>query len=374
MADAMTSLGKAGEVRSAMSLVNQTVRGLAETTGYRMPATARDASFDAHFAVMMCKPILAPTSMSGKVPTPIEVQRSFASTIPGAISTALSNRGPLDNIGSISLAIGDDHVAIKIGKNESISVRDDFFFRLALDVATMEQPSATALDAYQTAISGLVRPALLNLYRQFTTAKACTPREVQGIASAGPYWWEPYPLQLTCGALGVGSGVPFADLVQALVAPTALPSKEDFEAARGALADALVRAAIMQRAQEELHARYARIRPTERCFAPGSDYIDKVMGSMMIDVGSTQQTTSVKMKHPEPNFAIGGDAPYRGSSGNAHTIFDMGGSERPLTIERGARVTPPDLQTKSFMLRFNVRGIGCGTNFYCLRPDEPGPL
>lgn len=371
----MTVISKANDQLSIMALTSRSVNSLIHSAGYRMPASPGEEKYHVYYGVMMCKEILAPNNFGSRQPTVNEVQKALVQDIPGDISDALVNQKDLDKIETFSIYSTNDTVRVRLGKSESHSLKTDFFFKLAEKVALIDQPSSNALDKYLEDMGNLAPSELNTLYQQFPVATRCISSQITGVVSPHAnrkFWWEAYPMQLTCKSIGGSSGTEFKQAVTRLFAPTEVPKQNDFLDARDQVVAILYRTAVIQQVQEKMQTELVNLRPKDRCFDPSMDYVDKVMGSLLINVGGAQQSNTLTMVHPEPYFAIGGDAPYRDSNGNHYTIFNASSGVLPLTLERGGATPALDLNSKSFLLNFKVRGVGCAQNPYCLL-EQRGP-
>ena len=137
-----------------------------------------------------------------------------------------------------------------------------------------------------------------------------------------------------------------------------------FQAEKNEVVSRLIASAIMNQVQNELHNNTVNSRQQLSCVPSSGDYIDKIMGSIVFDLKKANKTR-YQMIHPEGNFAIGGDKPYRSGSGDAYTVFGMSGGGTPIESIPGKTPDFKDISTKALDLNFKVRGVGCSKNIYC---------
>lgn len=356
-----------GSQTSIMTLTRNAMRGLTRNTGFRMPAQAGSLRKDAHFGIMMCDAVLG--NAGSNMPVAYEVMQSFSEGVPNAVAAELEQGGPLSSMQKFALNVDSAGVSIDVVQSGNHSVQNDPLFSLAKDLQNLQFPqNVDDIDAYREAIADRLDnnngpgPALSQLAQDFVTKPSCA--QVYGVINnAANYWWEPFPMQLACAQL---NGI--AALLSQLRDPASLPSQADFIETRQKIIERLVKAAFVQNAERAFNTQYASAQQTTRCFNPDRQYVDSVMGSLLIDVGGSAASNTLNMIHPEPYFAIGGDAPYRNATGNQYTIYAASSSARPTTIERGIVAAAPALQNRSFLLNYRVRGVGCGQNWYCQLP------
>lgn len=343
---------------SIMTLTANAVRGLSKHTGFRMPAQTAAVKKDAYFGIMMC-PLGVLGTNTGNIPTAATIMQALADSIPASIPNLGDNGDPVNSMQKFSLNIESNRVGIEFEQSGNISLQDDALFLMAKDLQNFNYPgNAASIDDFRQVLNQMLGVNLLNLAEAFRNKSRCA--EVPGVISSSQYWWEPFPLQLACEHL---AGV--VATLDKLRTAESLPSEAEFIESRQNMIKQLFKAAVVQRAEQALQAQTAALRPKNRCFDPSQPYVNKVMGSLLIDVGGSASANTLNMIHPEPLFALGGDAPYRTANGNAYTVYAASGAAKPLTIERGIEAASSSLMSRSFLLNFRVRGIGCGQNWYC---------
>lgn len=364
----MTNLGHKGSTQKIISLMNDAYQSLASNTGYSMNAEPNPPKFSARFGVLMCKNIQSPSSTAQAFPMAHEVSRTFKSAVLSAIDKAIDDSTNIDQLDKFTVSSDEDGVKIKISGNGVSSVTSDSFFQLAKSIRDAPFPDkAEDVGKYQQEIPQAVRDQLLALHNQFYGRRSCTKADISAVQASGTFKWEAFSLQLTCYALSKFNGQTLDELIKAFLLPVNLPEKKDYEATQDRLAKILTRAALMQQSQIAFQATYNR--PKDTCFSSSSGYISKVMGSLPMNVTEGKATHSVTMTHPEPSFAIHEiDTVYSGTMGNYNAIFGM--SSEPFAdfiLTQGKVSTSKSLLSKSYLLRFNVRGIGCSNGpIYCL--------
>ncbi len=354
----LTAIGKKGAVVSISQLVNNSLNSLASTVGYRMTSAGPAAKHELYYAVLMCRNTVNPSNAALALPQPYDVGKSFQNRVLPDIEAAVLSANKIESLKNFGLS--SDENGVKINANGGpLSVANDPFYLLATSVMALVFPTAaTDVPTYQQALAGPVWDKLSTLHGQFYGKANCIRSEITGVENSGPFPWELTPLNLSCMALSAYNGVSLDVTMKAFLMPANLPTEPEFIAAQLELAKALSKAAMMQQSQIAFASSYKR--PKDTCFVNNQLYVNKVMGSQPINIVPGKSSVSSTMVHPEGSMAIGEVEKYRGANGNYNTIFKMSTEPfQPLILTEGQVATPDSVLTKSYLLRFNVRGIGC---------------
>ncbi|WP_141734217.1 hypothetical protein [Oligoflexus tunisiensis] len=370
--ETLAEIGKQGNTRNILEMVNESLTSLSMSAGFRMTASTPQ-NYNLYYSVMMCKNVLNPSSTSQSFPKPHTVTRSLQSAALSTIDSALTAATAVSSLEKFTVATDVDGVKLTVGSGAG-TIANDYFYKLAQAVSALPFPAAaTDVTTYQQALAGDVWNRLAGLHSQFYGKATCSRNDITGIEPTGKFDWEPYPMQLTCLALSGLDGKNLDTILKGFLMPAALPTEAQFLASQLEVAKVLTRAALMQQSQIALSNTYQR--PKDNCVADNQLYLNKLLGSQPINVASPKSSHSASMKHPEGSFAMGTINKYKGSNGNFNSVFGMSTETfQPMLLTQGQPTTPPSVMTKSYLLRFNVRGIGCLGIFYCKNDKDGGPI
>jgi hypothetical protein len=369
------------------------IKGLAALPSYSMKAGGGSSeNYRMFLGAMMC---FEPGGDITKVPVknqgtydlmPAMTSASFAKDVYNSI------QAQADSIGNKSWSGIESHMQLSLGvkrdDSESsggvkadmgsgpIDVRGDLA-RLAERVRQFDFPSLPAADPLTALKKALDDASFADDLRQLGSALDSADKcsDVRhGVSDREKYAWEPYPMQLTCKALNDGEKGKFSATVRAFLQPDSA-SENDFKEKRKAVVRLLVMGAQMQNAQAYVQNKINDgdndwEMPKQRCFNGATPMIDYTMQSIVIQIPTVESAEYTPI-HPEPDFAIGGSAPY---SNDSHTVFGMTGTNpdtAALKLERGAPKVEPTYMPATMRLNMKVRGIGCASNVYC--QNEYGP-
>jgi len=339
---------------------------------YQMPsASPAQEQFNLFAGVMMCKTVINPAPVAhdpNKVSmTMADLKISLLSKATSALSSA-KDWNALSNQLNVKFTNAQDSINAQIGSSGSASLGSDTFSSLAQAIYSFPNPtidpkSTDPLGDFTKAINKAPFKSQLNSLAADLAGKA-TCVEVNGVDPTKKFSWEPFPMQLTCGALNANAGLQAA--ANAFFSPTAVPASDSlFTQSKQAILVPIIAGAVMQNAQLDYNSQ-ADALPKQTCIQ-GSPYIEKVMGSAVFP--AKPAAAQIIMTHPEPYFAIGGYTAYYGS--DHYTVFNMtspvADDSFAAQIIRGASSTtaPAVNLPASIVMTFNVRGVGCGTNVYC---------
>jgi hypothetical protein len=361
--ETLNEIGRQGESRNILAMVNESLASLSTSAGFHMTA-ATPQKYDLYYGVLMCKNIMNPSSTSQPFPKPHAVTSSLQNAALSVIDSALTSATAITSVEKFAVATDADGVKLTVGSGGE-SIANDYFYKLAQAVAALPFPaSATDVTSYQQALAGDVWNKLAGLHSQFYSKATCSRNDITGIEPTTKFDWELYPMQLTCLALSGMDGRNLDNIIKGFLMPAELPTAAQFQAAQLEVAKVLTRAALMQQSQIALNKTYKR--PKDNCVADNEIYLNKLLGSHPINVASMKTSHSAFMRHPEPMFAMGQFLTYTGAKGNYNSIFNMSMAPfEPMPLTQGQPKAPVSLMTKSYLLRFNVRGIGCLGVFYC---------
>jgi len=358
-----------GAAVEILATTNTTMGLMTQLSGYRMNAVSSSKDeFRVFLAGMMCKTVTSPDTVKHD---PVKVSSEMSNLkdrIGSAIHSAVQSASSWADVKSaVTVAITDQADSIKgtVGSGNAIGLGTDDPAKWAQQVFELTKPSASDLDGYKGAMSGnSVLGEVKAFAAEFDSKATCA--EVSKVDPAKKYPWEPYALQLTCAAYNKDEPGKLGKLVADLMSPSALPSDADFKAKKLAVAEALAAGSLMQATQIAFRDRNDPV-PKQRCFQdPSTVYIEKVMASILFR--ATPGSPEYTMSHPEGSFAVGEYVNYYGS--NEWTIFHMtspaADSSYGRKIVRGeSAATNAIFVPDKVVMKFNVRGVGCGQNVYC---------
>lgn len=367
------------DMKDMLASAKDAVSRLAGTQGWRMGAVAGDGDkFKLYLTVMACPSVrdddradLDPSRVVANLRTAASNLKSRAEQAVndnsgwGGVKDDMELRFSKESNGSVTVQIGSGSVDL-----------DGSLANLAKRVFDFDRPGTSDLGAYRDAIrNASFRGDLENLVNAVEGSANC--HEVgNGVNSKAKFAWEPYPYQLTCGALNNFDAHGLRDRVQAYFNP-ADTQNATWKSNRRQLVSVLIAGAQMQNLQlaleDKIHDDWKL--PKQRCF-DASPYINYTYQSLAIKVpgnATNPESFEYEAVHPEPGFAIGQDAPYMAGApaGDTYTVFNMfpGVDEAAygLDIERG---TIPE-STASYLpqtvrVNMHLRGIGCPQNVYCM--------
>lgn len=336
-----------GDTIKSMYLVNKAINTFKTYKGYTMPAGKSNETHATYLGVLMCKDFQTDVKTGVKAKDFLDL---YGQNL--AFNTAYANvkksveAGNLTEAGKYTVAVSGSSPKLSVGASGKSNVSSHPFFQIANALKTTNYPGK----------SGSGRTSAINLAKYLASAKDCS--SVSGVTNQ-KYWWEHVPQGAACKALG-NNYISAVTSMFALTPGTDVPAKEEYEALKVQLMSQLISAAIIDSSQNDFHKLTANSRANVSCVPAGGRYVDKIMGSIVLDMSAG--TSSYSMIHPEGNFAIGGDAPYRS---NAYAIFNMSGKGRPVLMNSGDEPKVGPVSSKALHLKFNVRGVGCSKNVYC---------
>lgn len=182
------------------------------------------------------------------------------------------------------------------------------------------------------------------------------------------YWWESLPLELTCQTLK-------PDLVSDWLDQLEMKGQSDssgnvisegqINSLKDQISKQLAAAALMDYVQSTLNSDPNLTKNKLACFPATGNYINKVMASLGFPykaqaANSFKIDSPTEMTHPEPNYALGGYAPYRN---DAKAIF-MSDAASPMKVTAGKQYNVQTNFTLNF--HFHIRDVGCSDGtFFC---------
>ncbi|MGZ3651112.1 MAG: hypothetical protein ACXVB9_19655 [Bdellovibrionota bacterium] len=359
---------------SILGNLNSTVGRLTNLApkAYQMPsASPAQEQFNLFTGIMMCKNVINPAQVAHD---PNKVSMTMADlkvTLLSKVTTELASASDWNSLSGalkVKFTSAQDSINAQIGHSGSASLGSDTLSSLAQAIYSFPNPkidpkSTDPLGDFTTALNQAPFKAQLNALAADLAGKA-TCVEVNGVDPTKKFAWEPFPMQLTCGALNANAGLQAA--ANAFFSPTAVPASDSlFAQSKQAILVPIIAGALMQIAQLDYNSSGDPL-PKQTCIQ-GSPYIEKVMGSAVFP--ARPAPAQIIMTHPEPNFAISGFTSYYGN--DHHTVFNMtspaADDSYAAQLIRGASAsTAPAVNLPaSIVMGFNVRGVGCGTNVYC---------
>jgi hypothetical protein len=299
-----------------------------------------------------------------KLSIAVQFSTVVRSAISTAVTTAVAAERPSD---AAKFDIALSPIALKFVPGGKLDALGDPLFQLGQRVLALRYPCSTApcpdLATYVAGVNAL--PEVTDIKSIYAVlhggGKTCAqvPNVKQPVGNM--FWWEPIPLQLTCDTLA-GAGT-FKTLAVALVKPASAPSEADFRALRNGMATLLLKAGMIQHAQNSFAAANVALANRDSCVPPTGPYIDRIMGSLTagasLKTGFVQKFTT----HAEGDFAIDSYKRYYGANGDYNAVFGMGGEVEPLfNVIQGKG---PDfnsfstIQGGSVLFNFLIRALGC---------------
>lgn len=334
--------------------------------GYSMPGSTGSTKYNTYIGVMMCKDFQ--TNIKSGPSAKSLVQFFGSGKAQGAIFDKVSelvSAGKVSEAAKVDIKMTATSISLEAGSGKTVSHN---FVNMAKSIMALKYPGGGNVDAYKSGVKSV--NAVGNLASKFRAANTCISL---GNTESKRYWWEHVPQGATCAALGGESGFigPVIDLLglDPKLDVAGIPDATNFESLKKQIATRLVAAAIVSTAQKDISSMTSTKRASVSCVPAGGRYVDKIMGSIVFDIKGSKKSHS--MIHPEGNFAIGGDAPYRS---NDYAVFNMSKGGSPSSQSPGylpdhqkptVKNKPADLTTRALDLRFNVRGVGCSKNVYC---------
>jgi hypothetical protein len=150
-----------------------------------------------------------------------------------------------------------------------------------------------------------------------------------------------------------------------------------FKKYRDQVADNLAVAAILEEAQVLLEQDTNLNRNKTRCFDPSQRYLNKILASMVLPFekkpdGNYKFGSVGKLLMPEPNYALGGAAPYYDNANAVFMNFITTKSRPGLEFSKSSQ---PEVDFSAALdFNFHLRDVGCSDGpFYC-RLENRGNL
>ncbi|MBU6376772.1 MAG: hypothetical protein KGQ59_12295 [Bdellovibrionales bacterium] len=329
-------INKANAVDKAYKQMKTVIDGLVSRaqTSYVLQGQSVP-KYQVHFAAMVGSSLsdAKGTGVASDLPTALEWAAAFnkaESDLSGSLGGLTSDT--LDHFKKVTVSQpGAATEVFKFADSPSaVDISGNRFFLLAKEVLSA--------NVYTDLAPG-TRSSLEAISARLSTPSAGDCRALSGNTIPSSYWWEPFPLQLTCRALdgggqfasllktfqdyvppaqskggndngsgnaggngdgkgnGNGNGV-VAQQASSLAAPAAASSGKEI------LAQLLVKAATLAVGQDISQV----TRATAKVFVEGVPYIDNIISSVPIPVpdagGSVKAMQPPEPVHPEPAFAI----------------------------------------------------------------------
>ena len=371
--------------------------------------------FQLHYGIMVSSDLADTkgTQPSQNYASSTDIARAYSSLVADIISSNRTIKGKsLANLGSdqatidknladlqkFSVTHTDTGLSVAFSSSGSLSISDDPLFLIAKDLLRS--------SSFES-ISDSTKSSLMKIYNRLkgSESSGCSNllSDFSGYSTTTKFWWEPFPMNLTCKTIyGGGEFVTAYDTFKSdsesaaastptpdpSVSPSPSPSPSSSSSvsidltSRNNLAALLLGAAIIQKAQSGLSNSN---RPTANVFG-SSPYINKVLASTTIpirlDSNKVKTYQPMQSVHPESFFAIRDYPPYfTGSLGDRNTTWmnrgDINNPDFTFSVGDPAinRISTTDFTSTPLNLTFRLRSLNSskGGSWFCEKSSSKIP-
>ena len=352
--------------RTAKGVLEATKTKLTNLSGFKLPSSP-DNKFNVHLGAMACmNGNITDTTKSPDTMTALDIAQSIQNInraqIDQAVNVVMATPTvDFNKIATLNVAMDTGfQLSTVLAPTGGIPITNDPLVKLGMSLVSTAHPCPTCVTPKQFTDQLKNVPAIkeaFNLAVQLgqagnchaglsrVTVQAPSPNPVMARRfSSSQYWWEPFPLQLTCRQLiKPPSGMGITTAINSLFGVTAVPDANSFNVMMRNIASSIVKAGAIQVLQNALQTQPViggvdlRLTEQENCVRfmgkPDSAlFIHKVISSLT--VGGTIHAKSnifTSTSHPESLFALKDYfKPYKVMGGpiglgNISTIYNMGG-------------------------------------------------